>query len=497
VSVDFSDIPRELLAFSLRTLGVVLIILVFTGAVIGLYLYAIVIKPVWRIVEANQAAARGDRANAYVPAHEIPDDEIGDIARTRHELLAVIEQHSQDLEAVILRGISDPIALLDAGRKVLLRNRPAVPEGDGCGCEVHRLLPAMPMDACPVARTLETGVPVSLAFAVEGPEGTRYHEAFTFPLAEGRAGASDVAHCRGPHEAALRGVAWPPADEAPRARRVIELVRDVTERYRLEEAARRCERLAVVGELAAGMAHEIRNPLASIVASVDLLDLEAGRPVGAEGQVLLGVLKKEAKRINQLLTDFLKFARPRPLRLSRTDVNAILRGVGELTRTHPKNGGRVLVREALDTSLPVIEADSDLLEQALLNIAINALEAMPQGGELSLVTAAAPEGGGGVEIAIADTGVGIGEKERERIFEPFHTTKPDGTGLGLAITYRVVEQHGGSIAVDSQPGAGTTVRVRLPRAGPPAGSPPPGRDTDRRPATGSGSTGLASAAGRP
>lgn len=268
----------------------------------------------------------------------------------------------------------------------------------------------------------------------------------------------------------------PPADEVPRARKVIEHVRDITERYRLEEAARRCERLAVVGELAAGMAHEIRNPLASIVASVDLLDLEAGRPVGHEGQVLLGVLKKEAKRINQLLTDFLKFARPRPLRLCRTDVNAILRGVGELARTHPKNGGRVVVREALDTSLPVIEADADLLEQALLNIAINALEAMPQGGELSLLTtAAAPASDDGVEIAIVDTGTGISEQERQRIFEPFHTTKPDGTGLGLAITYRVVEQHGGSIAVDSRPGAGTTVRVRLPRSVPTAAGAGPRR----------------------
>ncbi len=465
VSVDFSDIPRELLAFSLRTLGVVLIILVFTGAAIGLYLYAIVIKPVWRIVRANRAAAGGDRANAYVPAHEIPDDEIGDIARTRNELLAVIEQHSQDLEAVILRGISDPIALLDADRRVLLRNRPAVPLGDGCGCEVHRLLPAMPVDACPVARALETGVPVSLAFAVEGPEGTRYLEAFTFPLAEG-----------GPAAGGAGVGSGGPADESPRARKVIEHVRDITERYRLEEAARRCERLAVVGELAAGMAHEIRNPLASIVASVDLLDLEAGRPVGHEGQVLLGVLKKEAKRINQLLTDFLKFARPRPLRLCRTDVNAILRGVGELARTHPKNGGRVLVREALDTSLPVIEADADLIEQALLNIAINALEAMPQGGELSLLTtAAAPASDDGVEIAIADTGTGISEQERQRIFEPFHTTKPDGTGLGLAITYRVVEQHGGSIAVDGRPGAGTTVRIRLPRSVPAAAGTGPRR----------------------
>lgn len=465
VSADLSDIPRELLAFSLRTLGVVLIILVFTGAVIGLYLYAIVVKPVRRIVEANQAAARGDRAGAYVPAGEIPDDEIGEIARTRNEMLAAIEQHSQDLEALILRGISDPIALLGADRKVLLRNRPGAAESGGCGCEVHRLLPAMAADACPAARALESGTPVSVAFAVEGLEGTRYYEAFTFPLADEGAGAASPrgAQLRGDPGSERAGAPeGPPADDAPRARKVIEHVRDVTERCRLEEAARRNERLAVVGELAAGMAHEIRNPLASIVASVDLLDLEAGRPVGEEGQVLLGVLRKEAKRISRLLTDFLKFARPRPLRLSRTDVNAILRGVGELMRAHPKNGGLVVVREALDVSLPVIQADADLLEQALLNIALNALEAMPQGGELSLATTAVTDNGGGVEVAIADTGIGMTEQDRRRIFEPFHTTKPEGTGLGLAITYRVVERHGGSIAVDSRPGFGTTVRVHLP-----------------------------------
>ncbi len=571
VSVDLSDIPRALLVAALQTLGVVVIILVFTGAVIGLYLYAIVLKPVWRIVRANLAAAEGDRANAYVPAADIPDDEIGDIARTRNEMLAVIEQHSQDLEAVILRGISDPIALLDADRRVLLRNRPGrpvaggaacdaggrgaggaavtvgtaeagagrpgaggpgpaaagvdaagvdaagvgavgiaaagagAPPEPGCHCEVHRLLPDLPRDACPVGRALETGLPASLAFAVEGAEGTRYLEAFTFPLAEDGAGGGG-------------GSAAPGGPE--RTRKVIEQVRDVTERRRLEEAARRNERLAVVGELAAAMAHEIRNPLASIVASADLLDLEPGRPVDEEAQVLLGVLKKESKRVDRLLSDFLKFARPRPLRLARTDVNTLCRGIAELVRTHPKNNGRVTIREALDTALVPIETDADLLEQALLNIAINALEAMPQGGDLSIATAAVPAStasavagvtatggvasepvapgpvepapaddgaaGGGVEITVADTGVGMSEAERQRIFEPFHTTKPDGTGLGLAITYRIVESHGGDIAVDSRPGGGTTVRIRLPRRPPPV--PAPGRRSDRgsREAEGSG-----------
>src|SRR5690606_12146889 len=111
---------------------------------------------------------------------------------------------------------------------------------------------------------------------------------------------------------------------------------------------RRNERLATVGEMAAGMAHEIRNPLASIVASADLLADEPARMADGDGPVLLGILKTEARRISRLLTDFLSFARPRPLRPARTDLNAVVRGIADLTRTHPKNGGRVAVRTVLD-----------------------------------------------------------------------------------------------------------------------------------------------------
>ncbi len=441
VTTDLRPIPSELIDYTARTLGVVLIIMVFTGSVIGLYLWAIVLKPVWRIVRANVAAASGDRASAYVPPGEIPDDEIGDIARTRNEMLAKIEAHSQDLETLVLRGIGDEVALLGADRRVLVRNRPGpVPAGAppaGCECAVHALAPDLAAGACPVARCLASGRPESLAFTVEGPGGPRSYEARAFPILDDGNG-----------------------EGRPRPARVVEQARDVTERHRLEAVARRNERLATVGEMAAGMAHEIRNPLASIVASADLLTDEPDRSADGEGRVLLGILKTEARRINRLLTDFLTFARPRTLRLARTDVNAVVRGIAELVRTHPKNGGRVAVRTALDEGLPVLEADADLIEQALLNIAINGLEAMPEGGALTLVTGRVEEG---VEVAVADTGAGIDEADRNRIFEPFHTTKAEGTGLGLAITYRIVERHGGAIAIDSRPGEGTTIRVRLPR----------------------------------
>jgi signal transduction histidine kinase/HAMP domain-containing protein len=446
VTTDLSPIPSELLAFTLRTLGVVLIIMLFTGCVIGLYLWLTVLKPVWRIVRANVAAANGDRAHAYVSADEIPDDEIGDIAHTRNDMLAKIEAHSQDLETLVLRGIGDPIALLDADRRVLVRNRPvpalAAPAA-GCECVVHALDPGLGEEVCPVGRALASGRPESLAFTVEGGGGPRFYEAQAFPIVEGEE--------------------EPPPTGRPT--RVVEQVRDVTERHRLEAVARRNERLATVGEMAAGMAHEIRNPLASIVASADLLADEPARVADGDGPVLLGILKTEARRINRLLTDFLSFARPRPLRLARTDLNAVVRGIADLTRTHPKNGGRVAVRTVLDDGLPIVEADGDLVEQALLNIAINGLEAMPDGGALTLVTGRTHDG---VEVAVVDTGVGIDEAERSRIFEPFHTTKTEGTGLGLAITYRVVERHGGSIAIDGRPGTGTTIRVRLP-ARPPEG----------------------------
>jgi signal transduction histidine kinase/HAMP domain-containing protein len=441
VATDLRPIPSELIAYTVRTLGVVLIIMVFTGCVIGLYLWAIVLKPVWRIVRANVAAAQGDRSQAYVPPGEIPDDEIGDIARTRNEMLAKIEAHSQDLETLVLRGIGDPITLLDADRRVLVRNRPgpgpAVPAPGACECGVHGLAPDLGQDVCPVALSLASGRPQGRVFTVEGPDGARFYEAQAFPIVDGGNG-----------------------EGTPRPMRVVEQVRDVTERHHLETVARRNERLATVGEMAAGMAHEIRNPLATIVASADLLTDEPDRSAEGEGRVLLGILKTEARRVNRLLTDFLTFARPRPLMLAPTDVNATVRGIAGLVRAHPGNGGRVTVRTALDGGLPVIDADADLVEQALLNIAINGLEAMPEGGVLTLVTAQVD---GGVEVAVVDTGVGIDEADRNRIFEPFHTTKAEGTGLGLAITYRIVERHGGAIVIDGRPGEGTTVRMRLPR----------------------------------
>jgi two-component system NtrC family sensor kinase len=163
--------------------------------------------------------------------------------------------------------------------------------------------------------------------------------------------------------------------------------------------------------------------------------------------------------MNQTLTDLLRHARQTPPRRITAEVNTLL----EQTLTFVPRTGVDVVRR-LDPSLPQVSADPDLLHQAFLNIVINARQAMPQGGRLTVESRADGRNGRPVRITISDTGAGIPPDHLDRIFQPFFTTKPNGTGLGLAIAARIVEQHGGRIAVNTAPGEGTTFTIALPAA---------------------------------
>jgi signal transduction histidine kinase len=225
-------------------------------------------------------------------------------------------------------------------------------------------------------------------------------------------------------------------------------------RRRLQET----ERLAASGELAAGVAHEIRNPLAAIVNATTLLhDPEA--LTRDEREYTLGAIRTEARRLNRILSDFLLFARPREPQRRAADIGEVVDRVAMLLRDDAARAARITLDVDVDRSLPRFVFDPDQLTQVLWNVALNGVEAMDGQGRLSLRVNHVD---GEVVIAVSDTGRGIPPDERPRIFEPFYSRKQGGSGLGLTIAQHIVAAHGGRIDLDSTPGAGTRFRIALP-----------------------------------
>ncbi len=226
----------------------------------------------------------------------------------------------------------------------------------------------------------------------------------------------------------------------------------------IEEQLRRAEKLSTLGEMAAVLAHEIRNPLGSIRGTAEILkdDYKPGDPK----HEFIEIQIKETERLNRVVEDFLHMARPQPIDMKPCPVQEELETIVTLVTNVAKE--RQIQLELQAPSSPVvISADGEKLRQAFLNIVINALQVTKPGGSVSISTRTFPDGL--CEISFRDTGPGMDEETRKRIFEPFFTTKPDGTGLGLAITKKIVESHGGTLLVESVVGQGTTVTIRLPQ----------------------------------
>jgi signal transduction histidine kinase len=226
---------------------------------------------------------------------------------------------------------------------------------------------------------------------------------------------------------------------------------------RIEEQLRRAERLSALGELSAILAHEIRNPLASIRGTAEIL-MEDQTSAASRGE-FLGILVKESDRLNRVVEDFLKMARPEPIAKKSCDINEELRNMITLLSTQARQSKVSL--ELKPAPLPPFEGDGEKLRQAFLNIILNAIQASPAGGVVTVATSEDREKGR-IEILFSDQGPGISAQASSAIFEPFFTTKGTGTGLGLPITKKIVEGHAGSIEVESEPGHGATFRVRLP-----------------------------------
>jgi PAS domain S-box-containing protein len=242
------------------------------------------------------------------------------------------------------------------------------------------------------------------------------------------------------------------------------ILRDITERKRLEEEKLRAERLAVIGAMSARLAHEIRNPLSSITLNIDLVHDEVdtlsrdNTTSANEARSLLQSINSEVRRIQRVTEDYLQFARmPKPRR-ELVSLNEVLaQGLAFMESLF--SATQVKVRTDFNEALPSIEADEGQLWQAILNLVRNALEAMPHGGTLEVSTA---RRGSSAILTVRDTGKGMSEQERQELFKPFFSTKPSGTGLGLPLTQQIIAEHGGSIRCESTPRKGTTFVIELP-----------------------------------
>ncbi|HVC18444.1 MAG TPA: ATP-binding protein [Vicinamibacterales bacterium] len=240
---------------------------------------------------------------------------------------------------------------------------------------------------------------------------------------------------------------------------------DVTELHRLERDARLRQRLAAVGEMAAGIAHEIRNPLASMSGSIQILRREL--PLTADQAQLMDIVLRESERLNETIRSFLAYARPQRFEVTKLDVRRTFRDTALLLR----NSAEVRPGHLVEVDVPAdrevwYEADEGQIRQILWNLATNGLRAMPAGGRLRLRARTEPAWAGAdgddLVLTVEDEGVGIPAGEVETLFQPFHGTFERGSGLGLAIVHRIVTDYNGDIRVQSQPGQGTTVSVRLP-----------------------------------
>lgn len=233
------------------------------------------------------------------------------------------------------------------------------------------------------------------------------------------------------------------------------VLRDLTEQQRLRTQIMRADRLAALGELVAGLAHEVRNPLTSIRGFMQFL--ESSDDV-AEWQRYAPLIVRQVDSLNRLVTELLEFGRPRPPAFRPVQLNDLIREVSLLAGR--KSNARIALH--LAPGLPLVEADGEALKQVMLNLIINAIQATSETGEITIATATSAQDGREAIVTVADDGEGIAPENLDKVFDPFFSTKPQGTGLGLAMAHRIVDAHHGTIAIASVPGAGTTVTLRIP-----------------------------------
>jgi len=241
----------------------------------------------------------------------------------------------------------------------------------------------------------------------------------------------------------------------------IGVFQDKTEFKEMEEKVVQAERLAAIGKVAAGIAHEIRNPLASMSGSVQVLKKKPR--LEKESRDLMDIVVRETDRLNNIITRFLDYARPHPVKLAEHDINTLIQDTLSMLKNSPEYNQKILVSTQLKKIPLIIKIDSQQIQQVLWNLCLNSIQAMPNGGELTISTKSIPSKKNGYAmIQVSDTGCGIKKENKNSIFDPFYTTKKNGTGLGLASVYRIIENHKGLIKVQSKESEGFSITLQLP-----------------------------------
>jgi len=358
----------------------------------------------------------------------------------------------QELTADILTGIIDGLIVTDAANGVLIWNRAAeemtgIAGTDAIGKRVNTVLSENPAVVGMIEKTLASG---------------RSYSDYEAELV--------VKH--GPlRPVGLVTSVLMDSDGMPLG--VILTVRDQTSVRDLKERMRRSDRLATLGMIAAGIAHEVKNPLVGIRGAAQLMQSEVRSGSGKSLDEYLDVILKEADRLNSVLEGILDFTRVKPREMKGHNIHSILDRVLVLNEENARQSNVILSR-MYDPSLPDIRGNQDQLIQVFLNIIKNAIEAMPEGGKLTVMTrmsdlfTTVQADGKKHQLMVAkvsDTGPGIKPEHLQDIFTPFFTTKARGVGLGLALSYQIVQEHLGTIRVESHENEGTTFSVYLPLAG--------------------------------
>jgi PAS domain S-box-containing protein len=350
----------------------------------------------------------------------------------------------------VIESLRDGIAVLDLDRRVVAWNRALAAH---TGIPIDEIEGRPFFEAFPSFR--EEGLEPFLDRLYQGAE-----EAFTLERFE------HVSRVAGPIVLDLKGSVIRGADA--RIEGVVVHVENITERIRLERSVQESDKLAAIGTLAAGVAHEINNPIGIMTSRIELM-LEDADASGLSAGVRedLAVLERNAQRVGRITRGLLSFARRGSEVKQPTDLNAVVAETLLLFETSARKADVTLVRR-LAADLPPVTADASRLQQVVLNLLNNARDAIEGHGEIRVETGLVDDRPGWVRLSVADTGPGIPADVKAKIFLPFFTTKGGGTGLGLPISYRIVEEHGGELHVTSVPGGGATFTVRLPAT-------PPGR----------------------
>ena len=251
--------------------------------------------------------------------------------------------------------------------------------------------------------------------------------------------------------------------ETPDGILAMAFVTDITERVELHRVTRQSEKLAALGTLASGIAHEINNPLGIISSRIEVMLLEAEtEPLPPSLVDDLLTVHKHAERVARIAQGLLSFSRQSSTEMGIIDLNHVVEDTILLARGQIEKAG-ITIEMTLAPELPAVRGNANALSQVVLNLLTNARDAMPGGGRVAIVTSPAPDEDAAAEIVVSDTGHGMSAETLSRIFDPFYTTKPAGTGLGLSIVYGIVHDHGGTITAESTPGEGTRFVVRLPK----------------------------------